>query len=81
MEKENKNTEITRKEAIKKMGKYAAFTAIGTFAVLNPLQAQNTSQPIKPSAGGEETIDTPAQINAVTPTDTQVGKTQVESNF
>ena len=27
---------ITRKEAIKKMGKYAALTAVGTFMILNP---------------------------------------------
>ena len=31
-----KKTGITRKQAIKKMGKYAALTAIGTFAILNP---------------------------------------------
>ena len=27
---------ITRKDAIKKMGKYAALTAVGTFMILNP---------------------------------------------
>ena len=31
---------ITRAEAIKKMGKYAAFTALGTITMLNPKQAQ-----------------------------------------
>jgi hypothetical protein len=31
-----KKTGITRKQAIKKMGKYAALAAIGTFAILNP---------------------------------------------
>ena len=31
-----KQTKITRKEAIKKFGKYAAMTAVGTFIVLNP---------------------------------------------
>ena len=31
-----KKTGISRKQAIKKMGKYAALTAIGTFAILNP---------------------------------------------
>ena len=36
---------ISRKEAIKKMGKYAALTAIGTFIVLNPLKAQSSSPP------------------------------------
>ena len=44
----NTNThkhKITRKDAIKKMGKYAALTAIGTFIVLNPKQAQASSPP------------------------------------
>ena len=36
---------ITRKDALKKMGKYAALTAIGTFIVLNPKQAQASSPP------------------------------------
>ena len=27
---------ITRKEALQKMGKYAAFTVMGTFVILNP---------------------------------------------
>ena len=35
---------ITRKQAIKKMGKYAALTAIGTFAILNPKKLR-LSQP------------------------------------
>jgi hypothetical protein len=34
---------ITRKEAIKKMGKYAALTAIGSFIILNPKKAQAAS--------------------------------------
>ena len=38
-----KKTGITRKQAIKKMGKYAALTAIGTFAILNPKKAQAQS--------------------------------------
>ena len=37
--------EISRKEAIKKMGKYAAFTAMGTFMILNPKKAQAASPP------------------------------------
>ena len=44
--KYQKNTykeEITRKEAIKKMRKYAALTALGTFVILNHLKAQITS--------------------------------------
>ena len=46
MKKEIKDTEetapsgITRKDAIKKMGKYAALTALGTFMILNPKKAQ-----------------------------------------
>ena len=31
---------ITRAEALKKMGKYAAFTALGTMIMLSPKQAQ-----------------------------------------
>jgi len=39
-------TEITRKEALKKIGnygKYAALTALGTYLVLNPQKAQAAS--------------------------------------
>ena len=49
MKKENKNSldnsasGITRKDAIKKMGKYAALTAVGTFMILNPKKAQAMS--------------------------------------
>ena len=52
MKKENKNisSDITRKHAIKKMGKYAALTAIGTFMILNPKKAQAQSTP--PNPGG-----------------------------
>ena len=35
-----KDEKITRAEALKKMGKYAAFTALGTMIMLNPKQAQ-----------------------------------------
>ena len=41
-------TGITRKQAIKKMGKYAALTAIGTFAILNPKRSQAQSSPSGP---------------------------------
>lgn len=40
---ENKIKEITRKEAIKKIGnygKYTALTALGTYLILNPQKAQ-----------------------------------------
>jgi hypothetical protein len=43
-----KKTGITRKQAIKKMGKYAALTAIGTFTILNPKKAQASSAPQGP---------------------------------
>ena len=43
-----KKTAITRKQAIKKMGKYAALTTIGTFAILNPKKAQAQSMPQAP---------------------------------
>ena len=40
MSRENKKTkrknEISRKEALIKIGKYAALTSIGTFTILNP---------------------------------------------
>ncbi len=49
MELNNKSA-ITRKEAIKKMGKYAALTAIGTFAILNPKKAQASSVPPDPGS-------------------------------
>tara|TARA_R110000772_G_scaffold188838_4_gene299946 strand:- start:7167 stop:7334 length:168 start_codon:yes stop_codon:yes gene_type:complete len=46
-----KNLEqITRKEAIKKFGKYAALTALGTFMILTPKTAQ--SQSPNGNAGG-----------------------------
>lgn len=45
MKNSSENNKITRKQAIKKMGKYAALTAVGTFLVLNPLKAQTTSPP------------------------------------
>ena len=57
MKKETKDHEeevpsgITRKDAILKMGKYAALTAMGTFMILNPQKAQATSA--NPSIGGD----------------------------
>jgi hypothetical protein len=42
---------ITRKEAIKKMGKYAALTSIGTFLILNPMKSQAQSIPDDPGDG------------------------------
>lgn len=37
------NNEITRKEALLKAGKFAAFTALGMMVLLNPKQSQATS--------------------------------------
>ena len=37
------NEQITRVEAIKQIGRYAALTAIGSFVILNPLSSQATS--------------------------------------
>ena len=56
MKKEINNTEeinpseITRKQAIKKMGKYGALISLGTFMILNPKQAQAMSG----SGGGSD---------------------------
>ena len=48
--KENKQSseDISRKDAVKKIGKYAALTALGTFMILNPQKAQATSVPPSP---------------------------------
>jgi len=48
--KENKqpSEDISRKDAVKKMGKYAALTALGTFMILNPQKAQAQSGPSNP---------------------------------
>ncbi|MEN8966593.1 MAG: hypothetical protein ABF250_11440 [Polaribacter sp.] len=46
-------TDISRKEAIKKIGnygKYAALTALGTYMILNPQKAQAQS-PEDPGTG------------------------------
>ena len=59
MKKEIKDTEetapsgITRKDAIKKMGKYAALTALGTFMILNPKKAQAFSASPSPDGGSD----------------------------
>ena len=45
--KKNKEN-ITRKEAIKKMGRYAGLTALGTFMILSPKKAQAQSEPPGP---------------------------------
>jgi len=55
--KKSNNTninQITRKEALSKMGKYAALTAIGTFLALNPRKSQALSLP--PPSSQEDDI-------------------------
>jgi len=47
MKKEKK---INRKQALKRMGKYAGLTALGTFILLNPEKAQAQS-PLTPGDG------------------------------
>ncbi len=52
--KTNKQEDITRKEAIKKIGnygKYAALTALGTYLILSPQKAQAASAPADPGTG------------------------------
>lgn len=45
MNKNKKENQITRKEALKKMGRYAGITALGTFLILSPKQAHASSPP------------------------------------
>ena len=52
----NGTDDISRKEAIKKMGKYAALTAMGTFMILNPKKAQAHLQPPNPVVGNKTTL-------------------------
>lgn len=42
---------ISRKEALQRMGKYAALTAVGTFLILEPMNAAQAS-PGPPDGGG-----------------------------
>ncbi len=51
--KKNENLKLdvlNRREALKKAGKYAAVTALGTFLILSPKKAQASSPP--PPGGG-----------------------------
>jgi len=50
----NQQEEITRKEALKKLGnygKYTALTALGTYMLLSPKKAQASSTPEEPGTG------------------------------
>jgi hypothetical protein len=52
-QKETNNKEISRKDALKKIGdygKYVALTAVGTYLILNPKKAQ-ASSPSAPGSG------------------------------
>lgn len=59
MKKQIKNTpdstqDISRKDALKKIGnfgKYTALTALGTYMILNPQKAQANSVPSDPGSG------------------------------
>ena len=42
-----KAEEISRKEALKKMGRYAGMTALGTFMILNPRKHKLLPQSIQ----------------------------------
>ncbi len=42
---ENKSNKLTRRDALKKAGKYAAFTALASLVVLSPKQSQADSPP------------------------------------
>ena len=56
---------ITRKEALQKMGKYAAFTVMGTFVILNPKKAQaQSADPVDP----DPVLDDPGGATPPTPT-------------
>ena len=50
--KEQHSKDISRKDALKKMGSYAAFAALGTMIMLNPQKAQAQSGPPLPNFGG-----------------------------
>lgn len=54
VKKIDKGPEITRKDALKKIGnygKYAALTALGTYIILNPQKSQAQSSPEDPGDG------------------------------
>ncbi|MDA9552727.1 hypothetical protein N9R53_07340 [Flavobacteriaceae bacterium] len=46
------NKNLSRKEALKKIGKYTALTAVGTLIILNPQKAQALSGPGDNPGGG-----------------------------
>lgn len=56
---------LSRGDAIKKIGGYAALTALGTFMILNPQKAQ-ASSPIDPGGGGGTYINPCTDGNTAT---------------
>ena len=62
-QKETNKKDITRKDALKKMGSYAAFAALGTMIMLNPQKAQAQSGP--PGPPGQGATNSPIQIRGV----------------
>jgi hypothetical protein len=51
---------ITRKQAIKRMGKYAAITALGSYLILHPQKAQAQSPGVDnspPDTGGNPFLE------------------------
>ena len=59
--KEHHSKDISRKAALKKMGSYAAFTALGTMIMLNPQKAQAQSGPPGPPTGNGNFQNSPIQ--------------------
>jgi hypothetical protein len=53
MEESTDNDCISRKEALLKISKYTALTALGTFMILNPQKAQASSHSQPPDASGD----------------------------
>ncbi|MDB9912008.1 hypothetical protein OAD14_04085 [Flavobacteriaceae bacterium] len=51
-QKDTNNKDITRKDAIKKMGSYAVFVSLATMVILNPQKAQAQSGIDSPGFGG-----------------------------
>jgi hypothetical protein len=59
----NSASGITRKEAIKRMGKYAAVTALGAYIIMNPMKAQAASATTPPSPDGNGGITPSAPLD------------------
>jgi hypothetical protein len=50
-QEDTNHKDISRKDALKKMGTYAAFAALGTMTMLNSQKAQALSLPDDPGSG------------------------------